>query len=145
MDRLDIRHDGDGDGDGDDHGDGDEVGDGGGNGDGNLTPPSSSESVLQCMFAGSDSKEQSRSITTLPLEATSDDDYEDDLFIQSLMSDVTFCDETSKIVGFRTSFHLARLLVRALALCEIRFGNKGNLKVGFEKYPLVHVYNRSIG
>ena len=143
MDRLDIRHDGDG--DGDDHGDGDEVGDGAGNGDGNLTPPSSSDSVLQCMFAGSDSKEQSRNITTLPLEATSDDDYEDDLFIQSLMSDVTFCDETSKIVGFRTSFHLARLLVRALALCEIRFGNKGNLKVDFEKYPLVHVYNRSIG
>ena len=141
MDRLDIRHDGDG--DGDDHGDGDEVGDEVEDGDGNLTPPSSSESVLQCMFAGSDSKEQSLSITTLPLEATSDDDYEDDLFIQCLMSDVTFCDETSKIVGFRTSFHLARLLVRALALCEIRFGNKGNLKVGFEKYPLVHVYNRS--
>ena len=99
-------------------------------------PPSSSESVLQCMFAGSDSKEQSRSITTLPLEATSDDDYGDDSFIQCLMSDVTFCDETSKIVtfcdetskivGFRTSFHLARLLVRALALCEIRFGKKGN-------------------
>ena len=37
-----------------------------------LTPPSSKESVLQCIFAGSDSKEQSRSITTLPFAVVSD-------------------------------------------------------------------------
>ena len=38
-----------------------------------LTPPSSKESVLQCISAGSDSKEQSRNITTLPFAPVSDD------------------------------------------------------------------------
>ena len=84
MDCLDGDGDHDGDGGGDDEGGGDD-GDGDDDND-DLTPPSPKVSVLQCMFAGSDSKEQSRSITMLPLVAVSDckesdgDDYDDDKF-----------------------------------------------------------------
>ena len=102
-------------------------GDGGDDSNEDLTPPSSKVSVLHFIFAGSDSKEQSRSITTLPFTAVSDNadkDDDDHHYDYHHYSSIDFtCNETSKIVGRLTSFHLARVLIGTLALVWLSIGN----------------------